>query len=178
MRLEASLWAMQVVLVRHPPPDIPPGVCYGRLDLTVRTTDAVRIGAQLAALNLTLAWSSPALRCRMVAEASGLPVRHDTRLLELDFGAWEGVTWDGVPREALDRWAADPLGFAPPGGESGAQLLARVRDMHRAILAENADCAVVSHGGPLRLLAALLRGEAPDLLAQAPPIGSVQAFTV
>ena len=40
------------------------------------------------------------------------------------------------------------------------------------------DCIVIAHGGPLKLLAALLRGAAPDLLAPAPPLGSVTALTL
>lgn len=172
---------MKIVLIRHPPPDIAPGRCYGRLDLPVAPAAAGgirRIADQLSGLNLARVWSSPALRCRVVAEATLLPLRLDARLLELDFGAWEGMAWDDVPREALDRWAADPPGFAPPGGESGAQLIVRVTAVCSAIRAAGEDCAVVSHGGPLRLLAALLRDQPPDLLAPAPPIGSVQMFTV
>ncbi len=170
---------MKLVLVRHPPPDIAPGICYGRLDLGLRADGSGAVAAvvaSLAAHRVTRIWSSPARRCRVVAEAIGAPVRLDPRLLELDFGAWEGVAWDDVPRAALDAWAADPLGFAAPGGETGAALLARVESVHRALLAAGEDCAVVSHGGPLKLLAALLRGEAPDLLAPAPPLGSVQVF--
>jgi alpha-ribazole phosphatase len=152
---------VKLVLVRHPPPDIAPGICYGRLDLGLRADGSGAVAAvvaSLAAHRVTRIWSSPARRCRVVAEAIGAPVRLDPRLLELDFGAWEGVAWDDVPRAALDAWAADPLGFAAPGGETGAALLARVESVHRA------------------LLAALLRGEAPDLLAPAPPLGSVEVF--
>jgi alpha-ribazole phosphatase len=172
------------VLVRHPPADIAPGICYGRLDLPLRP-DAdgmvARIVAELAARGLARIWSSPARRCRAVAEpaaaASCIPLRVAQRLRALDFGRWEGSPWDSVPRAALDAWAADPLGFAPPDGESGAALLARVGDARRALLSAGEDCAVVSHGGPLKLLSALLRGEPPDLLAVAPPLGSVRVFT-
>ena len=171
---------MRLVLVRHPPPDIRPGLCYGRLDMALAPAAApvaARIAGELAVLGLARVWTSPAIRCRGVADAAGLPVRVDARLLELHFGAWEGVAWDDVPRAELDRWAADPLAFAPPGGESGADLLARVREVHRAIHATGEDCAIISHGGPLRLLAALIRGAPPDLLAPAPAIGSVQVLT-
>ena len=66
-------------------------------------------------------WSSPAVRCRGLAEAIAavlrVPLREDQRLWELDFGAWEGRPWETIAREDLDRWALDPLGFAPPGGD-------------------------------------------------------------
>ncbi len=102
----------------------------------------------------------------------------DPRLLELDFGDWEGVSWDSVPRAALDRWAADPLGFCPPGGESGAALLRRVEDFACALFRDGRPCLVVSHGGPLRLLPALLDGGAVDLLAPAPEPAVVRIVPV
>lgn len=169
---------MKLVLVRHPAPDIFPGICYGRLDVALRP-DAQAVGAIVAKLalhRLACVWTSPAARCRVVAEATGLPLRIDPRLQELDFGAWEGVAWDDIARAALDAWAADPRNSAPPGGESGADLLLRVREVHGKILATGEDCAVISHGGPLKLFRALLRVETPDVLAPAPPIGSVEVF--
>ena len=169
---------MKLLLVRHPPPEIAAGLCYGRLDVPPRAAGVRPVAARIVAHGVAHVWTSPARRCRAVAEATGLPMHIDPRLQELDFGAWEGRAWDGIPRAALDTWAADPENFAPPSGESGAAILARVREVHAALLAADRDCAVVSHGGPLKLLAALLRGEAPDLLAPAPPIGSVQVILV
>ena len=122
--------------------------------------------------------SSPLARCRQPAEALAtrldIPLALDPRLLELDFGAWEGLAWHRVPRPDLDRWAADPLGFAPPSGEPGAALIARVTALHAVLVAEPRPWLVVSHGGPLRLLAAMLRGETPDLLAPSPPLGAMR----
>jgi alpha-ribazole phosphatase len=97
-------------------------------------------------------------------------LRVDARLHEIDFGAWEGQPWSAIPRDDLDRWAADPLAFAPPHGESGAALIARVQGFCAGL---REDCVVVSHGGPLKILGALLRGQPVDLLAPPPAIGSV-----
>lgn len=163
---------MQVVLIRHPAVQVAPGTCYGRLDLDLHpdaSADAARLAAIVRACAAPV-WTSPARRCRAVA---GPAARVDDRLRELDFGAWEGLTWGAVPRDALDRWAAAPADFAPPGGESGAALLARVTAFHADLRARGADCVIVAHGGPLKLLSALLRGTPPDLLAPAPAIGSV-----
>ena len=163
-----------LILVRHPPADIAPGRCYGRLDVGLRDpADAARLATVIRAHRPVAVWSSPSRRCRSVAEALAVPTRLDARLLELDFGDWEGVAWEAVPRPALDAWAADPLGFAAPGGESGAALLARVAEVARALRAAAGPVAVVSHGGPLRLLGPLLRGEPPDLLATAPAPASI-----
>ena len=163
---------MLALLIRHPAVLVPPGTCYGRLDVDLHP-DAAADAARLAALAAGFAgrvWTSPARRCRRIAGAAAIA---DARLCELDFGAWEGLAWDAVPRAALDHWAAAPHDIAPPGGERGAALLARVAAFHADIRAAGADCVVVSHGGPLKLLAALLHGTAPDLLAPAPTLGSV-----
>jgi len=159
-----------IVLIRHPPVRAAPGTCYGRLDLALEDDAAiVPLAARLAGFGGTV-WTSPVRRCRLVAAAIG-PYRVDDRLQELDFGAWEGRRWDDMPRDALDRWAADPAGFAPPGGETGAALVARVTAFWRAL--PPGDHGVITHGGPLKVLVPLLRGEAVDLLAPAPPPGSV-----
>ena len=171
---------MRVALARHPAPSIGPGVCYGRLDVELRPSAKDQIAGLAtnpALRGATRVWTSPAVRSRGPAEAIalalGVPLTVDPRLQELDFGVWEGRPWEAISRGDLDRWAASPLTFAPPGGESGAELLTRVRDFHAGLCRDQQDCVVVSHGGPLKVLSALLAGRHVDLLAPAPPIGSV-----
>ena len=162
--------------MRHPAPDIAPGVCYGRLDVDLSAAGVAALApmrATLTATGIARIVSSPARRCLRLAQTLTADAIVDPRLQELDFGTWEGKLWDDVPRAALDSWAADPLGFAPPGGERGADLIARVRLACAALREAGQDCIVITHGGPLRLMPALLRGETPDLLAPAPPIGAM-----
>ncbi|WP_159999712.1 histidine phosphatase family protein [Roseomonas sp. 18066] len=165
---------MRAALIRHFPTAIAPGLCYGRLDLAPGDGDvaALRDGIAQAGLDTAPIVSSPARRCRALAEAlaDGRSITFDDRLLELDFGDWEGLPWDDIPRAALDAWAADVANFAPPGGESGAALLARVTAFHAAL---DGDSVVIGHAGPLKLLAALLRGDPPDLLAPSQPMGAL-----
>jgi alpha-ribazole phosphatase len=45
----------------------------------------------------------------------------------MHFGAWEMTPWQQIQREALDGWAADPLGYRPPGkANRSAELQQRV----------------------------------------------------
>lgn len=97
----------------------------------------------------------------------------DPRLLELDFGRWEGIAWDDVPRAELDSWAADPHRRAPPCGERGEALIERAAAFLGTAQSGALPCAVVTHGGPLRALAALAAGRRVDLRAAAPPFGAV-----
>jgi alpha-ribazole phosphatase len=169
---------VRIVLVRHPAPLIAPGTCYGRLDLPLHPdADIDRLAHDPLLPGSRHVWTSPSRRCReladRIAEILSVPLSADPRLLELDFGQWEGKPWDNTPRADLDRWAADLLGFRPQGGESGAELVARVKDFRDGL---NQDCVVVSHGGPLRVLSALLRGEPVDLLKPSQAVGTMVEF--
>ena len=169
-----------LVLIRHGRVDVPTGVCYGRMDVAPVEAGFPKILRALGGVGAMTLWSSPARRCAVVAAAiggaRGVAVRWDRRLLELDFGEWEGVAWDSLSRASLDRWAAWPAGFAAPGGERGGAMMARVRCFYAGLRRRAGAQVVVSHGGPLRVLAALARGEVPDLLVAAPGLGSVQFF--
>lgn len=107
---------------------------------------------------------SPATRCTVAArhfascdaDARGRPdCQADSRLTELDFGAWENTLWSDVPRNDLDHWAADPLGYAPGGGEAVQALAERITAFWHERMAEAQTCCIVTHGGPLRVMLAL-----------------------
>lgn len=158
-----------------------PNRCYGRADLPLADGWQEALDGlvdRLRPIGPHAVCSSSSSRCalpaRALAERLGVPLQLDPRLLELDFGDWDGLDWDEVPRAGLDRWAADPLAFAPPGGESGSALVERITAVQADLLAHNRPCLLVSHGGPLRLLGPMLAGAPPDLLAPAPAMGTLQ----
>ncbi len=152
------------------------GRCYGRLDLPLADPDDIpSLVAGLAPLRGAAIHSSPLARCRLLAqalaEAWDQPTLNvDVRLMEMDFGAWEGLCWDDVPRADLDLWAEDLPGFAPPGGETGVALIARVTEFWQSLAA---PAVVVTHGGPLKVLLALAEGRPIDLAWPSPPAGSI-----
>ncbi len=84
--------------------------------------------------------SSPLRRAVETAEtvARGRPVETDPRLMEMDYGAWEGLTYeqiDAVDAAGRARWVADPAAGACPGGESGADVGVRARSFLVDLLA-------------------------------------------
>lgn len=149
-----------MILLRHPAPDIPPGLCYGRLDLAPGAGAGAAIARALAATPpVSRVVASPARRCRGLAEAlaarDGAALLLDERLWELDFGTWEGRRWEQIPRAESDPWALDPWNRAPLGGETFAALHARVA----AVLAEaGPGSALVTHAGPIRAARMILTG--------------------
>jgi alpha-ribazole phosphatase len=149
---------VRTFLIRHPKPDIDTGICYGRSDLGLAEDPVARAKALCPLLPVDAPlWSSPLRRCLALARALRAEPVIDERLAEMNFGAWEMRRWDDIPRHEIDAWAADPLGFAPPDGESPNQLRARVA----TLLRELPDTAVlVAHSGVLRACAAELAGVA------------------
>jgi alpha-ribazole phosphatase len=104
-------------------------------------------------------WSSPLQRCRKLAELLNPNLIVDERLMEMDFGAWEGRSWDDIPRPELDAWAADVAGYAPPGGESPFALQQRALDFVAALKVQEA--VIVTHAGVIRTLLAHWQGLPP-----------------
>jgi alpha-ribazole phosphatase len=148
---------MRLWLIRHPPPAVAPGLCYGRTDLQLaespeRLADTLR--SQLPA-GVPL-YSSPLTRCRQLAEALHPQPLFDDRLREIDFGRWEMQPWDSLEHDLLDAWAADPFNFVPPGGEGVADLQVRVKDFLDEL---GEDAVLVTHAGVIKVCAALLAGE-------------------
>ncbi|MCR5006722.1 MAG: histidine phosphatase family protein [Clostridiales bacterium] len=93
--------------------------------------------------------------------APGHPVEAMEELVELDVGTWTGHTWaeveemdpEGARRHEED-WTA-----AVGGGETADDMFERVGRAVREVLATSAlddTVLIVSHGGPMRVLATLL----------------------
>lgn len=164
---------LTLYLVRHPRPLIAPGVCYGQLDLEAENPWPVAERLRKELPPGLPVWSSPLQRCRCLAEALHPAPVLDTRLMELNFGQWEGRPWDSVPRAELDAWAADVDGYAPPGGESPKALQARVATFVDQLPA--GDCVLVTHAGVIRTLLATASAEslAVGLQRAAPAYGSL-----
>lgn len=167
MSADLTVW-----LIRHPVPEVPPGICYGQSEIGIAEPISGALARVEAAgchpATLAQVFSSPWARCRRLAEALSASLVFDTRLSEMNFGHWEGQPWDSIERAAIDEWAVDPLGFAPPGGESARDMATRVVSFatdlsrqFRAMVAQNTPCqiAIVAHHGPLRILQAHWRDE-------------------
>lgn len=146
---------MALVFLRHTTPEVAAGVCYGMTDLALCESFVQERRAVLKALPpITRIVSSPLSRCSRLAEFLGrelaLPVTADTRLREMDFGAWEGQPWDEINRDELDRWAADFMHARPHGGESVAQLKTRVGEAISSYRSLPGDSLVVTHAGVIK----------------------------
>jgi probable phosphoglycerate mutase len=133
--------------------------------------DADRLAALLAALGtasspipgvdrVDAVVASPMLRASgtaaVAADRLGLDTTVDEGWAEMAFGAWEGCSYADLARrdpDALAAWWGKPE-VPPPGGESFDDLAARVRSARQRVVAAHPGqvVAVVSHGGPVRVV--------------------------
>lgn len=140
-----------MILVRHPEV-ITPRAIVGQSDVMLSARGFAQIDALVASLpHASRVITSDLWRCVAVARRIG---RHaiDPRWREQSFGEWEGRTWDDVDgRDYLEHWTT----ATPPGGESIAQVRARVAQALRDI--EDASI-VITHAGPIRCALSIARG--------------------
>ncbi|WP_379132584.1 histidine phosphatase family protein [Paenibacillus sp. sgz500958] len=76
-------------------------------------------------------WSSDLRRCRetlaSLSPALQQEAVYDTRLRELNFGDWEGCTYDQLKGNEMYRsWIDNPAAANPPGGEAWEQFEERI----------------------------------------------------
>lgn len=118
--------------------------------------------------------ASPLTRTRQTMEllrtALGLPAagyETDSRLVEVNYGEWEGRTLGELTVERpdeMDRRERDKWNYVPRNGESYSQLSQRIRPF----LAElKSPAVVVTHGGVMRCLYSFLEGMPTDDAANA-----------
>lgn len=133
----------------------------GRLDVPLSTTgvwQTGRLAQRLADEMIDAVIASDLARAWMtgqpLADARSLEMVAEPRLRERAFGLFEGKTLDEVAAqhpEELAAWRARDLHWRIPGGESGAEFVARVLEVLHEIAQAHAgrNVAVVTHGGVL-----------------------------
>ncbi|ARU32712.1 hypothetical protein CAP31_14195 [Sulfuriferula sp. AH1] len=147
----------ELILVRHTRVAVA-GVCYGRINVPLADSfdaEASQIKAQLADMGEAVYYTSPAQRCQVLAQHLASHAQIDPRLAEMDFGMWEGMTWDAIGEPAISVWANDFVNLQPPQGESYLQLAQRVGAFLED-MAQHDRVVVVTHAGVIRVAHALL----------------------
>ncbi|MCP1726832.1 alpha-ribazole phosphatase [Natronospira proteinivora] len=152
-----------IVVMRHPRPLVAEGRCYGQLDIPLAPDWEASLEAHLPLLQQCRAIiSSPLHRCRRPAEwlseRLDLALTLDPGLMELNFGRWEGQSWQAIDGPEARAWGDDFINRAPPGGESFRALARRVRQSFTAYRDRVGPLLIISHGGPIRVLKADAKG--------------------
>jgi broad specificity phosphatase PhoE len=168
---------LTVLLTRHGHTDRsePEQYLGQRLEATLTErglSDAQKLAERLRGVPVDRLISSPLGRAVATAEilapAVGATVETDVRLLELDYGGWEGLTVDLIDAQfpgQRELYEIDPAMHNIGGGESGIEVAARVSDLIDSLLRwgladdeTDRTALLVGHSSVNRVLLALVLG--------------------
>ena len=145
-----------IAFVRHG--ETPPnraGLLLGRSDAALTEhgrAQAERLAKTLAGLGVERVLTSPLRRARdtaaPIAAACDRTVEVDERLVEIDYGEWEGSPFGDLDPAVVTRWRREGS-FAPPGGESLEVVAGRVAGFCQEWL-DDRFVVAVSHVSPIK----------------------------
>ena len=155
----------KLYLVRHGEPESA-GLLLGRHDPGLSTAGRLRARQALGGLRGAVIYCSPLRRATQTAEAlpAGIPRRVLVSLSEIDFGAWNGLSWDQIEKrdpELSRRKQRHWFGIAPPGGETWQLVLERAAAALAEMRQGRFPAIAVAHLGIGSALAHLLAGVDP-----------------
>jgi alpha-ribazole phosphatase len=156
---------MTLWVVRHAQPLIAPGTCYGALDVAAdagATQQAAQALAKVVPQGAAVRCST-LQRCELLAQylcglRPDLTLKPEPRLVEMNFGVYEGTAWADIAKEALDAWTADFWRHRFGGAESLAELMARVNAVWDEDCAHATDTVWITHAGVARAAMLLSSG--------------------
>lgn len=130
----------------------------GRTDIGLTAkgmAQAKRVNELLKGVNIDAVYSSPLQRAFITAQvATGRQdIKPDERIIEIDFGLWEGKTKEQFIPEMPDLWHSwmdDPANHhAGETGESGSEIVARLDGFYNEMLQKHdgQTIVVVGHNG-------------------------------
>lgn len=149
---------MEIYLVRHTPPKVEAGICYGRTDVPVDDNfiyEVEKIKNEIPE-KFDVIFSSPLRRCKVLAENISkslvIPdIEIDERLKELNFGKWEMKKWESIDHNEFREWESDFLNYNLPEGESLSTLQNRVNSFIDDMLKRKVEKAlIITHAGVIR----------------------------
>lgn len=154
-------------LIRHGEPDGDARHrCYGSLDIGLSETGRAQmrqVAGYLNAKNIAAIYASPRSRAlesaKLLAAAQACPIEIVNDLREIDFGDFEGLTYDEIASRYPDlylQWMEKPTEIRFPNGESFPEMRTRVLGAFDAIERQRKGqtVAIVSHAGVNRILLA------------------------
>ena len=160
----------EIILVRHGETAWNANEVFrGQLDVELNETgqkQAELLAEFLSGLKLDTIYSSPLVRARKTAEPLAhrqqLEIQVSDGLIDLDFGAWQGLTPEEVSKkypELYQLWIKNPQLVVMPGGESLGDVRERALGVVNGVLNQQQGTVVlVSHRVVNKVLICALLG--------------------
>lgn len=149
---------------------------------------AEALAAWLKSIEVDYIISSPAARVlattNLLIQAKKIPSEICPSLNEIYSGEWEGKSYLEIKKtapEQYERWLQDPFHRSPPGGESIAQLKARVIDDFDKIIHkhEGKKILLVTHAGVIRsIIVHALKMQLEDFWRLVVPTGTISKVDI
>lgn len=151
--------------VRHTRVGIPSGVCYGQKDVPLADSfdaELQCIKNALGDIEFSHIYSSPLQRCKTLAlrlcKKNIYPI-FDNRLMEMNFGLWEGVSWDDIYNDEYgQKWFSMYDSISCPNGESFGDMVARVSQFLASLPKDDGNILIVTHAGVIRSVNVITEG--------------------
>lgn len=162
-----------VLFIRHAETDMAGTFC-GHSNPPINASGRQQIQKLLCALDgeeveciFTSDLERAASTARALADSLGVPCITKRNLREINFGRWEGLTWQKI--QELDvtyarRWTESYPNLPAPGGESFAnfktRVIAEVTEIFNS--SDRRQAAVLTHGGVMRVVLQAMCGLAEN----------------
>lgn len=158
-----------VLIIRHAETDMAGTFC-GQSDPPVNTAGHRQIQNLIASLHterfqtiFTSDLQRSATTARALADSLTIPTIIRPALREIDFGQWEGLTWQQIEERDptfAAQWLESFPRLTPPDGESvecfEARVTAEINDL--LLQSEAQPIAIVTHAGVMRVILRTLCG--------------------
>lgn len=151
----------KIVLIRHTSVAPGRGQCYGHLDVEVSSNfheEARWLKSHLEKQNFDRILSSPLKRCKLLCEEFFKDYQTDDRLKELNYGDWEGLTWEQINIPENSDWLYLKSNESAPNGESFEDLQMRVAEVFEELQQLEGKTIIFCHGGVIRAFLSLVTG--------------------
>lgn len=153
--------AKEIVFIRHSSLAVPRGVCYGFSNIDVSfnfSFEADWLRNEMAHYEPDVVFSSPLQRCvKLGVEVFDASLKIREGLKEVNYGDWEGKTWEDINIAGDNLWMYQNINNCPPNGESFNDLKNRVSSVLEELMnLKEEKIAVVCHGGVIRSVLSLL----------------------
>lgn len=147
--------AKEIVFIRHSSLAVPRGICYGFSNIDVShnfKNEVENLKLNLNGWEPNVVYSSPLQRCiKLAVETFNQDIHIDEHLKEVNYGDWEGKSWEEINIDGDNLWMYANVNNQPPNGESFSDLQSRVIEAVNNILkSKHEKIAVVCHGGVIR----------------------------
>ena len=119
------------------------GLCLGRTDLPLNQFGRETVLALKNRIDINacdVIYCSPSKRAletaRILIQGHSKPIRISRDLQEINFGTWEGKSWQYITENRYKEWIMwkqDPLHSAPYGGESLEDVAERMARLYRVL---------------------------------------------